>query len=607
MNYNKIKNFFICFILCIKIVYTDQSNWIKTYVYKISSEVNFHQIRLYKNTSGNDSFEKLTQFTRILTQRFPIVNIDLISKSLLKNNNSLGSDQLLNNGPVIYVHDQTIVSLNNKVMNFLNFYEKTYPKYSLPKCIVIYRKGLNVSSDNFIKKLLEYAWSKKFLDISVVEVLTDENQAQIYTFNPFFNQLNKTILSCSLKLFPNKLYDVNRYPIVIPLHHNPPYVTVSKDINGNFQVLDAYKYKFLITVFNHLNFLEVLDESLMNTTVSDYHSLSLKKFSSQELNIDVSPSFAADYYSSLPLLILHDDCIPYVGIIEVKPIMKFNLSSECIFYFFYAPVIFSILKFVIFLFKLKTLNFDTLEVVRLMLGMSLLSFPETTWKKIVLIFVFFITMMFSIDFIASLLDTLVSYDELTFDSIEEIIVSNYRFAMNKVVKNIFLDSEKNYTVKDILKKKFVGQDVYCPDSINMNEVICVLSMFRASNVVKNTIYKGSRVYKIISIKFGCSTPVYVFERASPFISHFKSLFLKMYESGIYYWILKDTEKSDKTRDDRKREEIANELFQINITLLITYGLTASLIAFLFEVMIHKLFLTLRKYIKKYSSNKITKT
>lgn len=123
----------------------------------------------------------------------------------------------------------------------------------------------------------------------------------------------------------------------------------------------------------------------------------------------------------------------------------------------------------------------------------------------------------------------------------------------------------------------------------MKKTICVLSKFRADGVVKNSISpEGNQIYKMIPLKFGCNVPAYVFERASPFIPKFESTFLRMYESGIYYWILKENE-SKSTHDTQINKKVVNNLLLMSIVIIWTVGLTISTIMFLIEIIFHYLF------------------
>lgn len=250
------KTFFIYFVLqcASSSIHSKQSNWIKILLHHFLNSTEIHQLRLYKNTTEPNKFVDFSKFTKKLTQKFPTVKINLSTIPLWDNDTLKKSDSFRGSEPIIFVHDQSFDELNSQVMHFLNFYDKTFPKNTMPKCLVIYVKEQNEFSYVLIKSLLEYGWIKKFLDISVLEVSSKKNQAYIYTLNPFFDKLSKNFLSHRSKFFPNKLKNMNKYSLKLPIYQSPPYITMSKDEIGKTHLLNAYNYKFLNTILNQMNF-----------------------------------------------------------------------------------------------------------------------------------------------------------------------------------------------------------------------------------------------------------------------------------------------------------------------------------------------------------------
>lgn len=141
----RIKIFCICFIL--HNFTKDSANgkqlkWIQTFSHLLSNDLGAYQLRLYKNTSVLEKFEDLSAFTDNFTQKIPTVKIDLSTVSSSSNYTLLDPEKFLNNGPVIYMHDQNFDLLNYQVMNFLDFYDKSYSKYTKPECLVIIKKRI---------------------------------------------------------------------------------------------------------------------------------------------------------------------------------------------------------------------------------------------------------------------------------------------------------------------------------------------------------------------------------------------------------------------------------------------------------------------------------
>lgn len=78
-----------------------------------------------------------------------------------------------------------------------------------PKCLLIMQKRNQWPFDD-IKKLLNHAWSLKFLDFTVIIVINNSKMVCI-SFNPF-TIVYDTKYSCTMsEVFPGKLQNVNKY------------------------------------------------------------------------------------------------------------------------------------------------------------------------------------------------------------------------------------------------------------------------------------------------------------------------------------------------------------------------------------------------------------
>ncbi|CAB0029322.1 unnamed protein product [Trichogramma brassicae] len=78
--------------------------------------------------------------------------------------------------------------------NYIDVYEKLYPNKPRPRTLVILI-GKYYDSDGFIESMLEYGWSKKFLDVSLVE---DRNhRCVVREYNPFIGTHSNASLDVS--------------------------------------------------------------------------------------------------------------------------------------------------------------------------------------------------------------------------------------------------------------------------------------------------------------------------------------------------------------------------------------------------------------------------
>lgn len=575
-NFHKIKIIHIYLILFSTyktVALVKPSNWLKIFVDHFSSDLKAYQLRFYKNTTEPTNAEKFAELDRELSQKFGAFKIDLSSTRSIRNGTFTESNFYSNAGPVIFAHHQDFHELNDQVMYFLEFYDKSYPIHARPKCLIIFEEESNVTSDHSIKALLEFAWTKKFLDATVLQVSPHENQTQLYTFNPFLNEFKKSFLTENSDFFPNKLRNLNKYSFRTPIAHLPPYMTTEKDANGKVQLSSGHNYKFLKVALMLMN---LHHEQILFDSSGQFEKLVLN----QSVNMYSIPHINLKSFWA-PLLILHDDCIPYVGIMVPEPIFKFNISIEFLTFFIYFPITLITIKCIITILHLKNFDFEILEVIRLIFGMPLLMIPKKIFKRILIVFLFFTSMLFSIDLVTHLLNNIVVYDEVKFNSMEDITKSDYKLAMNVVVRSIIFNTDKGYD-PEFIKKKVIHENIVCPHPTMKDKTICVLSMLRAKGVMKNS------NYKMIGVNFACNVAGYPFERASPYIDRFKSVFMRMYESGIYKWILKE-QKKENVYDEQRRKEIIDNLFLTNLTLLLLFGYSLSLIGFVFEILFHYVF------------------
>lgn len=174
--------------------------------------------------------------------------------------------------------------------------------------------------------------------------------------------------------------------------------------------------------------------------------------------------------------------------------------------------------------------------------MPLLSFPKPFLKRFLVVLVLFTSMTYSINLIVSILRTLVQYDELTFNSMGEIIQSDCKVVMDAILEETLFNSEDENTRKLLSKKKILKRkDFYPGPEMKNKKIISIIIskiIIKAKYAFEKLVKSDAQIYRIIPVKFGCDVPGYAFERASPFVCQFEFIFMRMYESGIYNMILK---------------------------------------------------------------------
>ena len=98
------------------------------------------------------------------------------------------------------------------LQNIIDLLMQLHFSFNHPKCLIIFNNE-NLRDDKWLETFLKYAWVKKFLDISVIEIDVSNTNVFLHYFLPFDNSFIKQTLTAETELFPNKLKNVNRYPL----------------------------------------------------------------------------------------------------------------------------------------------------------------------------------------------------------------------------------------------------------------------------------------------------------------------------------------------------------------------------------------------------------
>ncbi|KAJ8675130.1 hypothetical protein QAD02_010916 [Eretmocerus hayati] len=141
--------------------------------------------------------------------------------------------------------------------------------------LIMYNKNVRGKSIIFLingngqslKQFFELAWSKDFLDITVIEWITQESKKTfrpedfvchgifIHTFDPFNEKYTKEILSQNTSILPDKLRDLRGYQLRANIYENGWLAEIDEDYSGTneldrFHGDDIYRTKFLADALN---------------------------------------------------------------------------------------------------------------------------------------------------------------------------------------------------------------------------------------------------------------------------------------------------------------------------------------------------------------------
>ncbi|KAJ8675119.1 hypothetical protein QAD02_010905 [Eretmocerus hayati] len=150
----------------------------------------------------------------------------------------------------------------NELWEMLEFFMK-YSKYIRGKCIILLVNGDGQSLESFLR----LAWSKDFLDLTVIEWTVEvpdkflmgqdsvHYQAYIHVYNPFKNNYAKDVLGKDTDILPDKLKNLHGYELHTAIYNNNWDARIDENYQGTndldrFQGEDVQRTKLLSETLN---------------------------------------------------------------------------------------------------------------------------------------------------------------------------------------------------------------------------------------------------------------------------------------------------------------------------------------------------------------------
>lgn len=569
-------NFIICTVCLISISHAGlQLHWTKQLQDNLVG-MKIRQLVIYENNTENETTKKhKNSVLQELARSIPSTIIDLARNCDENQTLSCLNDKYYHpqSEQVIFLQQESDED-DSRIMNFLNFYVRLYPKKPRKKCLVIHFSN---SDKKTLRKILMFAWQKKFLDSTVLEVLTTENEAFVNTFDPFHEIFKKVELSKKVKFFPYKLRNLNGYPITIPIYTHQPYIKVIKNSNDTLKLENFIYDSVLLKTFEEMNFnVKTYSIDYFNKSVARMYSDIFNKLENHNLSMGIVPLPLSVINQSVSSLIINFNCFRYIGIMRSQSKVKFEISVRNLINCFLILATLFIIKWAIYFFDSSTLR-----------GKPGRSPPKILSKKVMELVGFFGSMLLSAKFVAFLTKIVQVNDAVSFNSIDEVYRSDYKLVSSsisyKAVLNSLDDSSK------ILFSRFfkVNDTVKCPYYAVENEkTICLTTPFRAEEALKSS-EELSQTMTILSFDLACEKIAYPFEKASPYIEHFKRFFQNMCESGIFYKLAEPYRVDYKLfKNISKNEEFVN-LLALSQGFIVTVGMSISFLAFGLEIVIYR--------------------
>lgn len=253
-----------------------------------------------------------------------------------------------------------ILIKNPKVLEkLLDFLVNLFPKSTRPKCLAIL---FDSSVDP--EKIIAQAWSKKFLDFSLLAAF--EKKLFYYDWNPFSRNFNKTWLSQETKIFPQKLSNVHGQPIKFPIYHDPPYLDYfTTSLVGIYIPL----FELLVRSMNFtMDPVKLRHDLILSEIINE--SLSLLK--SDDIDVIAVPESLRLTRDRL-VVEINDNCRRYIAIAPIIRFSTLSVPSKVFFYLLVVPTVTIWFVAMAKFFKLMSIPWGCSEILRLLFGVPVVN------------------------------------------------------------------------------------------------------------------------------------------------------------------------------------------------------------------------------------------
>ena len=576
-----------------------QFAWVDNIVEKINLEFESKTISIF--IFDNPKHDQNEDFILSkITQRFPsvLLKMDRLSKST----DALNKHLKLHENP--RKHSWFIVVLRNdlekkyfrkmkEVIKFINL-NNSAPR---PRLLAISTDEDSWNIQIF-KNILVYGWEKKYLDFTIMGKPKDGNLTIMY-YNPFFKKFYTEISNSTSKIFPDKLKDMNGFPLKVPVFQQPPYIILNFTNSSKLKSIKGLHYdcfKNICVKQNCTLHPKLIPSNIPFGKIINYVFSNLENNTFNLLTWTIYRSKYDELKKKMNLTAFFGLNFEHKKVIFLVP--KFKNSEFSIPNLFWPLLNFGIFvsSFVLLAKVLKFSNkfWNFINLYQILIGNKIELVPISFLQRILYLLFTFSTIGITAEFFTS---TKISIEERkTLDTFEDILKSNFpvytdsEFFMNLYKTKVYETKKLNLGIDWVMLPQKLSFSA-CIDKMLHNQiVVCMTTNFAGDSYVKKHLDgNGKSTLKLLDADLYGDFAMFLYENGSPFMENFEDLLSRFVECGVIkYWenILRKSEFTDIDLIIRKIQD-QHTLQRLVIILVLGYFISFS--TFLFEILISKYF------------------
>lgn len=576
MNFVKLyKLFFHVFFCLISVTLSIQSHCILTL---IVDHLRPHTIVIFVNDEITENEERACFFSEII-DKTPAVIVNLGSKNNINESRSLALPIFQNprQSTVYVIHLIRDDRFKEKIWKILDELVSISPIPTRSKSLLILTIKNGDWSTNDIEKVLNYAWSLKFLHFTIVyKTLGDK---VIHTnFNPFTQVYASKCLRTSSQIFPDKLQDVNNYPLIIPVYESKPYLIIT-ETNASLNV-HGTDVDYINVISQKMNF---NSSYIMQPHINTYELLDLLHLNLEENRISLVPA-------SLTIKLHHFGRKHIIGhvagmknvavLVPIRKISRIRFPFETLLCVLTFPIIILIFLGCARLLKFDPRRWEVFYILGVLIGV-VSSFPRRVVENKIFLLMAISSILYSNIFFSLFEEMKVFYEDEAFDSVDDFLKSKMKIYSTH-------SSQKNdpISIRDLYSKveKVNISDDCLIKMVKNRGIICIVTEGKAQYFLERNLDKDwMRIFKLSKLSVKEQFSFFPYEKASPFAEKFDKIIQKTTESGILKVkkVPKDeTEIHESSEDLKKKEE---DVLVQQLLAIMMIGFSLSIIVFTIEL------------------------
>ncbi|OXU28627.1 hypothetical protein TSAR_015444 [Trichomalopsis sarcophagae] len=421
---------------------------------------------------------------------------------------------------------------------FLKYYSKSSYKRTRARCLLI------VSADkplpeSYTNSILYKSWNNQFLDFTMLNVIKNSKTSDVELVKLFYNPFQKLFINepwnHSSQLFPDKLKDMNGYPLKVPVFQLPPYLNLNKNSDGSIRNVNGMHYGFFSTLSNFRNFsIKIIAEckASNNTTLrAVLHNLLHKN----EVNLLPVPQYTVIFGNqSITETSFPVDFISFIALVPVQPYNLFILPHSLFFNLLAVLTMYAIIIITIRLLKFDIKYWSPIFIIEMLLSVPVLKTPRNLAERIVFISIVFVSFTYTNDGFLKLMDIKIVSDSRNFDTYKELSDSGLDIYIEAPGYDTLLPSYDKQAKRIISKMKKLSQMNECVNKLILNKnCICLVSEPYGELLLQSYgAYDAKPILKKSNLKIFFSYVSFHYEKASPYVRRFDEILIRIVESGI---------------------------------------------------------------------------